>query len=291
MEPRRQFVIIEDFNRRLRCNFFYFFATRDVSNLLYTGCDSLSGNRLREETCVMMLKSGKEKRMNRRMMLLAGLIGWALLSAPAFADTIWKEKGDAGDLPATAQETAGNGNLDQILGKIDSRNDVDLFCIKINDPTNFLATTVGTKGTLADTQLFLFDPKGMGLLAADDTATSLRSQLSAAGTGVTLTKGEYLLGISAFDADPLSKSGYIFSNTKFINTQTATGPGGSDPVIKWSTTGFDSGTYTINLTGATPCVAAVPEGSSWLIYSVCGAMLLGVGFLKRRSTLLRLPKA
>ena len=115
----------------------------------------------------------------------------------------WAEVGDAGDLPGTAQTTVGGGPLTAITGSIGTRIDRDLFCIIIDGMGPFSASTVGTPGTLGDTQLFLFDAMGFGVLGNDDASgATLRSTLSG-----TLAPGTYYLGISGFDVDPVSAGG------------------------------------------------------------------------------------
>lgn len=107
------------------------------------------------------------------------LVAVGLLAVPPAAKaTIWAEVGDAAELPGTAQITGGAGSLDAITGSLPSGS--DMFAIFITDPSTFSATTVGTPGSLFDTQLFLFDSLGFGVYANDDTpSVSLRSTLPA----------------------------------------------------------------------------------------------------------------
>jgi hypothetical protein len=95
-------------------------------------------------------------------------IAIAALIASAGAQT-WDETanggGDAGDLPATAQVVSGSGSLTAITGNLGA-SDVDMYQIIICDPLNFEATTVG--GATFDTQLWLFDLNGNGVLHNDD---------------------------------------------------------------------------------------------------------------------------
>jgi hypothetical protein len=102
---------------------------------------------------------------------------WTFLALTALTATalaqVWSEQGDAGDLPETAQST-GNGALAQIQGNL-SADDVDMYAIYITDPANFSASTVG--GATFDTQLWLFDSDGKGVVFNDDavgtTATTI----------------------------------------------------------------------------------------------------------------------
>src|SRR5205807_874170 len=68
-------------------------------------------------------------------LLVAGLV---LLAAAAQAQ-VWNESGDAGDLPATAQNTVGTGSLTSIQGNLDSPTDVDMYCIHVADRFAFVA--------------------------------------------------------------------------------------------------------------------------------------------------------
>src|SRR5262245_33047576 len=115
---------------------------------------------------------------------VSGLALALLLLAPAAGRAdIFTEVGDAGQTVGTAQTTVGAGFLDEIRGTIGSpgpTGDVDLFVIFISNPSGFSATTVGTPGTLANTQLFLFDVNGRGVYANDDaSAATGRSTLPA----------------------------------------------------------------------------------------------------------------
>jgi hypothetical protein len=75
--------------------------------------------------------------------------------------------------------SAGPGALTSISGTVSSGTDADMYQIFISSPGTFSATTVGTPGTLTDTQLFLFDASGFGVYANDDatTAFTLRAHL------------------------------------------------------------------------------------------------------------------
>ena len=78
---------------------------------------------------------------------------------------VWQEAGDAPDI-VPGQPTAGTGSLLRIFGQMNDSTDVDLYRIRISDPNNFSATTVG--GDLDDTQLRLFSLSGNGVAFDDD---------------------------------------------------------------------------------------------------------------------------
>jgi hypothetical protein len=196
-----------------------------------------------------------------------------LIPRPSFGQ-VWVEVGDAGELPATHQETEGIGPLLAIEGEISNLRDSDLFCIFISDPASFSASTINAFGTLVDTQLSLYRLDGIGIAMNDDGGgIDLRAEL----TGIPgLTEGEYLLGVSAFDRDPMSAGGLIFDNTPFVALQLPTGPGASKPLSQWTDTGFDIGTYRVDLVSAEFC----PEPSTYAL--IVGALIPGVALARRR---------
>lgn len=137
-----------------------------------------------------------------------------------------------------------------------------MFQIFIDDPAGFSATTVGTPGTLVDTQLFLFNSTGFGVYANDDDpgGGTFGSTLPAGDPHSPTTPGLYYLAISSFDLDPVSVGGLIFPNSPPTGVFGPTGPGGGDPISGWVGFGFGNGTYTISLTGARfASFASVPE--------------------------------
>ncbi|MGE0480326.1 MAG: DVUA0089 family protein [Phycisphaerae bacterium] len=187
---------------------------------------------------------------------------WHLISgfaaAMAFAASanagIWSEVGDAGDLPGTAQTAVGAGSLDQIDGAL--AGGADMYRICITSPSTFSADTNG--GASFDTQLFLFDLNGVGVLANDDSGT-LQARLPAGS--FTLAAGEYYLAISGFDRDPVDAGGnLIFPTFPFGGVY---GPIDGDSIAGWAG-GSGGGQYSIFLTGAAFC-NPVPEPTGVLL--------------------------
>lgn len=158
--------------------------------------------------------------------------------------------GDAGDLSATAQAVTGSGPCPAIVGNIVSTTDVDMYRINICDPGNFSATTVNND-TSGDTQLFLFNDNGTGIVMNDDDpsgAGGLRSRLSNAFTA-SLSPGTYLLAVSRYNTDPQdSGAQLLWNNTPFAVERAPDGPGAANPVASWTGTSA-TGSYTITLTG------------------------------------------
>jgi len=92
--------------------------------------------------------------------------------------SLYSEVGDVGNLPASAQSVIGTGIISDIYGTLLNNNDVDMFKIYIYDPENFYALTINDDTTVSDTQLFLFDENGYGILGNDDYYDTFRSYLS-----------------------------------------------------------------------------------------------------------------
>jgi hypothetical protein len=169
---------------------------------------------------------------------------------------LWIEVGNAGNLPATAQVTMGNGPLLEIRGHKDP-NDADMFKFRMCDPQSFSASTVGT--TSWDTQLFVFKADGMGLVFNDDTPAggSLQSAISSLHTA-SQPVGDYFIAISAYDMDPLSGGLEIWADTPFNTERTPDGPGAFGAVDSWFITGASSGAYSIMMGGSCFAVPAAP---------------------------------
>jgi hypothetical protein len=164
------------------------------------------------------------------------------------------EQGDAPEL-LPGQLTVGVGSLDAIQGSIATSSDADLFCILVVNYQAFRATTHNGLGTLADTQLFLFNANGMGVTHNDDDpgGGTFRSTLT---SQFLTSNGVYYLGISAYNRDPQSPNGLIWNNTPFNVERQPDGPGAPGPLSSW--TGVSgTGTYEITLSGCEFC--AVPE--------------------------------
>lgn len=179
---------------------------------------------------------------NTGLMSLRSLAGGAVLSAllTGGASAVpFAEVGDAGQLVGTAQSVSGGAS--SISGTISSSTDADLY--RFGHPGGaFGATTVAQPGSLSDSQLFLFDTAGNGIVANDDSV-GVRAALSLA----SLAAGTYLLGISSFNVDPSDGANIIFPNT-FTGQQVPFA--GRGPLASWTGTG-GTGTYSIELRQAT----------------------------------------
>lgn len=152
--------------------------------------------------------------------------------------------GDAGDLPETSQST-GSDIIAAIRGQLDS-SDVDMFAIRIDDPAAFSATTIG--GATFDTQLWLFDSNGKGVVFNDDSG-GLQSRIDNS-TGCIPRAGVYYLAISRYNRDALGCEGStIWNNTPFGAIRCPDGPESTSRVAGWSGS-TSPGEYRIFLTGA-----------------------------------------
>lgn len=197
--------------------------------------------------------------MSRSCTVVFGLL---LCAAPAFAQSVWTEVGDAGDLPATAQMTNCTSTLDEIRGSCPA-GDVDLFLILITNPAQFSATTCG--GTNDDSKLMLFDLDGNGVTYDDDDpnmcGTGAQSTLTGAFVDVA---DQYYLAVCRYPGQPRNAGGLqIWENQPYATERVPDGPGAPGPVAAWgslSTSAFD---YIIYLTGTECSGTVATEVTAW----------------------------
>jgi len=178
------------------------------------------------------------------MRLLWSFLALTALTATALAQVDWTEQGDAGDLPETAQATGTDTStpLSTISGTLDA-NDVDMFAIYIADPSAFRAET-NTTTTNFDSQLWLFDVNGNGIVHDDDSAGSFRSRITNANNCIP-GPGTYYIAISRWDRDPRDCDDIAI----WTRTENACAVAGRSRVASW-TGSTSAGTYQIVLRGA-----------------------------------------
>ena len=201
----------------------------------------------------------------------------------------YTEMGDAGDLPGSAQVVTGvvGAPLTQIGGVLtlsSSLSDSDMFQIYISNPAAFSASTTAfvAGANNFDTQIFLFNSSGRGVIGNDDAASGALSSIPAGS--FTSSAGYYYLLISGSGRYATSVGGLIFPNYTDGTTDPTlavgpTGPGGGSTITGYTGNSNDGGNYRIDLTGAQFAVA--PEPSTWAFILAGTAGLAGIARLRR----------
>lgn len=195
----------------------------------------------------------------------AGVITLTEVLPPVPAD--WDETvdggGDAGQTQGTAQIVAGSGALTSISGNA-TAGDADVYCIEICDPANFSATTVHANTVASDTQLFIFDSTGLGVVMNDDDPSGgggLRSRISNAIVG-GYPAGNYYLAVSLYDTDPIDAAlADLWLDTPFNTERAPDGAAAANPWDTFNGAATTSGAYWVQMTGAcfksnNPCPCA-----------------------------------
>lgn len=196
--------------------------------------------------------------MRSLTLTLALTVVLVLASATARAAS-WTEVGDAGDSIAGAQTTAGTGPLTTIQGRLATDTDVDLYCIRVTDPAQFNAWLQCV--SFADNDVWLFDPSGIGVSHHDGCMGGQTN----VGTPLVTAAGVYYLGISPNHSEAWNAANNPIWLPAPAGTQRAPdGPGAPGPLAAWGGAGVVSNfnNYTVQLSGAAFCDAAVPAGAT-----------------------------
>jgi FlgD Ig-like domain len=169
--------------------------------------------------------------------------------SPVPQGAVFNEIGDASDI--TPQATSGSGLMNTIIGSFPDSLDVDMYCITVTNPVTFSART---SGVTFDTQLFLFDASGRGVVHNDDSPVYGTALSRITGQFVT-APATYLLAVSSYNRDPASgASQLIWQDDTNPIERVPDGPGAPLPVNAWMGDGEPlSGYYAITLTGANYC--------------------------------------
>jgi len=212
--------------------------------------------------------------MNIRLFLLGLAVGLSFLVGRGRAAIM--EISDAGDLPASAMST-GTGVLDSIQGQLSPGHDIDLFLIKIVSPSSFFATTVSPNtDPFLDTQLFLFDAAGKGVVANDDDdAVPFFSTIP---VGHVSSAGLYYLAIAEFPDKPTAGGVEIFPFDP--GTVAATSANPIDGWLKDPGPLF-GGNYEILLGGTEGAQAVVPVPEPSGLVSLSVILSLALAFRRR----------
>jgi hypothetical protein len=190
-----------------------------------------------------------------RTAIFAVIAALALALAPGALAAV--EQGDAGDLPATANDF-GDGAVTTIWGSFTDAADADMYRVCLTDGASFSASTVGA--TTLDTQMFLLDSQGYGVYANDDWNGSRGSMLPANHRFSPDEGGEYYLAVSSYNRDPQSSQGEIFQDmfNRFSYPDGVLDPNGfgaAEPISGWNGRAPGGpGLYRVTLTGTKTCV-------------------------------------
>jgi len=228
---------------------------------------------------------------NFRSIVCASLGAALLLSPSAIAGPDWAEQPPgAGSFPSTAQEVLVSpvntisGDLSGFRSRgLDTPDFEDMYLIYINDPMNFSARTDGgdpdgVSGADFNTQLFLFDFNGVGVLgnvntpissAPNPTGSFIAAPSTDGATPVVPGAGFYYIAISGFFNQPLSGGNPIFNFPTLTDISGPTGAGAPGVIDGWDGEG-EIGSYTIFLTGVVPSPGTV------------ATLGLGLAFASRR---------
>lgn len=167
-------------------------------------------------------------------------------------ENTWVEAGDAGPLPVSAQVISGGpASLALIAGELSFEGDVDMFALDICDGELFRASTIGR--TELDTQLFLFNALGAGVVMNDDEpgGTSLQSLLTfpdPAAAGAT-----FYLAVASYAQEPREVEGLAMWNREpFRAIRPPDGPGQLGQVSSWGGARATRGPYEIEVRGVKP---------------------------------------
>lgn len=210
--------------------------------------------------------------MKLRKLLISLIIIWGMvLASTAVNATLWVETGDVGQL--VGDEQVLPAGTTRISGYLYDNAHADMFGFGWAGG----GITIDIPVADFDTQLFLFDSLGFGLVHDDDSGPGRLSAIVLDN----LDAGSYLIAVSGWNFDPVSGDGLIFP-TGDPGPFGPTGPGGAEALSGWDLLSGTAtgGYYTIDFSGATSAPVHAPEPATILLL---GAGLLGVvGFRRKK---------
>ena len=173
----------------------------------------------------------------------------------------WTEVGDAGQTLGTAQVTAGTGTLSLLQGTLSSKSDVDLYCIRIDDETTFLASRICA--AISEIDIWLFDAFGNGVTMHDGCSGGFTLVTGASVTG----PGIFYVGVSGNGADAMNASDIpIWLAGPSSPERAPDGAGAPGPLSHWYTdvATVSPANYELRLEATSYCDAPVPTSTaSW----------------------------
>ncbi|HEY3246089.1 MAG TPA: hypothetical protein VGM03_22325 [Phycisphaerae bacterium] len=225
--------------------------------------------------------------------IVAGLV----LSSRVVAGPEWCEVSDAGSTRATAQVITVAGPVTKIkCGSLSTglvADYEDMYLLRINDNTTFLARTINVPPddpTDFNTELWLFDANGFGIVGNDDApappATTLSQLLPMANdnSGAMITgPGCFYLAVSGHANVPVSAGGVIFNQNSATEISGPDGPGGGLTHLGWSGPGA-VGHYTVELMAVSgpPCANIPAVDDVGLGVLVILVAMAGIILIRRR---------
>jgi len=182
-----------------------------------------------------------------------------LAIAPRAHAAAWTEVGDAGQLPATAQSTAGTGPLTEIDGNLVSPDDVDMYCIHVTDVPGFFANLQCV--IIQGPNLWLFDATGKGVAMNSFCQGGAKGVSGAFLSGT----GTYYIAVAYDAVYPFAGPDQIWLNG-YTPQRAPDGPGAAAAITSWNGPPNPGplNPYRITLLGAAFCDAATPTvNGSW----------------------------
>jgi subtilisin-like proprotein convertase family protein len=178
----------------------------------------------------------------------AGAVTVSTLSYSVTQPVGWIEVLDGGDDTGSASEVRGSTpTIPSVSGTISTPSDVDIFEIRICQPTVFSAQSAAD----FDTQLFLFNSNAVALAHSDDDGSGLNARI----TNIFVpSAGVYYLAVSSYDVDPIDSASAAIWTTEGILTERAPdGPSTLDVLNDWRQRVLpETGQYNIFLNGVCP---------------------------------------